>query len=43
MPHATLLKFPGLGHAPQIQDPAAFHLALLQGLSALGDRPAAPR
>jgi pimeloyl-ACP methyl ester carboxylesterase len=34
IPHATLVEFPDLGHAPQIQDPEAFHKALLQGLSA---------
>ena len=32
IPHATLVEFPDLGHAPQIQDPAAFHAALLAGL-----------
>jgi pimeloyl-ACP methyl ester carboxylesterase len=32
IPRATLIEFPELGHAPQIQDPAAFHLALLQWL-----------
>jgi len=32
IPHATLVEFPGLGHAPQIQDPAQFHKALLEGL-----------
>jgi len=31
-PHAKLVEFPELGHAPQIQDPARFHGALLQGL-----------
>ena len=31
-PHATLVEFPGLGHAPQIQDPAQFHQALLKGI-----------
>src|SRR5207249_894827 len=31
-PHATLVEFPELGHAPQIQDPAQFHKALLKGL-----------
>jgi pimeloyl-ACP methyl ester carboxylesterase len=31
-PHATLVEFPELGHAPQIQDPARFHQALLAGL-----------
>jgi pimeloyl-ACP methyl ester carboxylesterase len=32
IPHARLVEFPELGHAPQIQDPAAFHAALLEGL-----------
>ena len=32
IPHATLVEFPELGHAPQIQDPAQFHKALLEGL-----------
>ena len=32
IPHATLVEFPELGHAPQIQDPARFHEALLEGL-----------
>ncbi|TMB28723.1 MAG: alpha/beta hydrolase, partial [Deltaproteobacteria bacterium] len=31
-PHATLVEFPELGHAPQIQDPAQFHQALLKGI-----------
>ena len=35
IPHATLVEFPSLGHAPQIQDPDAFHAALLKGLAAL--------
>jgi pimeloyl-ACP methyl ester carboxylesterase len=35
IPHATLVEFAELGHAPQMQDPAAFHKALLDGLSAL--------
>jgi pimeloyl-ACP methyl ester carboxylesterase len=30
--HATLVEFPELGHAPQIQDPAQFHGALLERL-----------
>jgi pimeloyl-ACP methyl ester carboxylesterase len=34
IPRATLVEFPGLGHAPQIQDPEAFHKALLEGLAA---------
>jgi pimeloyl-ACP methyl ester carboxylesterase len=32
IPHARLVEFPDLGHAPQIQDPDAFHGALLEGL-----------
>jgi pimeloyl-ACP methyl ester carboxylesterase len=32
--HATLIEFPGLGHAPMIQDPDAFHKALLEWLKA---------
>ena len=32
IPRATLIEFAGLGHAPQIQDPAAFHRALLDAL-----------
>jgi pimeloyl-ACP methyl ester carboxylesterase len=31
-PHAQLVEFPDLGHAPQIQAPDAFHKALLDGL-----------
>jgi pimeloyl-ACP methyl ester carboxylesterase len=34
IPHATLVEFPDLGHAPQIQDPPAFHKALLDWLAA---------
>lgn len=33
IPNATLVEFPNLGHAPQMQDPAAFHEALLEGLA----------
>jgi pimeloyl-ACP methyl ester carboxylesterase len=33
MPHATLVTFDDLGHAPQLQDPERFHRALLGGLS----------
>ena len=29
IPHATLVRFPDLGHAPQISDPGRFHAALL--------------
>lgn len=32
IPNARLVEFPTLGHAPQIQDPTAFHKALLDGL-----------
>ncbi|MFM0133683.1 alpha/beta fold hydrolase [Paraburkholderia sediminicola] len=35
MPHATLVEFADLGHAPQMQDPQAFHKALLDGLAAV--------
>ncbi|WP_171466119.1 alpha/beta fold hydrolase [Burkholderia thailandensis] len=33
IPGAVLHEFPALGHAPQIQDPATFHKALLEGLA----------
>uniref|UniRef100_A0A1I9YFV8 Alpha/beta hydrolase n=1 Tax=Paraburkholderia sprentiae WSM5005 TaxID=754502 RepID=A0A1I9YFV8_9BURK len=29
------VEFAGLGHAPQMQDPNAFHKALLDGLAAV--------
>jgi pimeloyl-ACP methyl ester carboxylesterase len=32
MPQGKLIEFPDLGHSPQIQDPAAFHKALLAAL-----------
>ena len=32
IPNARLVRFPELGHSPQIQDPARFHQALLQAL-----------
>lgn len=32
IPGAHLIEFPELGHTPQLQDPAAFHKALLQEL-----------
>jgi pimeloyl-ACP methyl ester carboxylesterase len=32
IPHAQLVEFPDLGHAPQIQAPEDFHKALLDGL-----------
>jgi pimeloyl-ACP methyl ester carboxylesterase len=34
IPHATLVEFGEMGHAPQMQDPAAFHASLLKGLAA---------
>lgn len=34
IPHAQLVEFPGLGHAPMIQDPAAFQQALNSALRA---------
>jgi pimeloyl-ACP methyl ester carboxylesterase len=33
IPGAKLVEFPTLGHAPQMQDPAAFHKALLENLA----------
>jgi pimeloyl-ACP methyl ester carboxylesterase len=33
IPHADLVEFADLGHAPQIQDPVRFHAALLAWLS----------
>jgi pimeloyl-ACP methyl ester carboxylesterase len=35
IPHARLVEFPDLGHAPMIQDPAQFQHALLTGLKEL--------
>jgi pimeloyl-ACP methyl ester carboxylesterase len=32
IPHAQLIEFPDLGHAPQIQAPDVFHKALLDGM-----------
>jgi pimeloyl-ACP methyl ester carboxylesterase len=32
IPHAVLVEFPDLGHAPQIQAPDRFHQALLDGM-----------
>ena len=32
IPHARLVEFPDLGHAPQIQAPEIFHKALLDRL-----------
>jgi pimeloyl-ACP methyl ester carboxylesterase len=42
IPHAKLVEFPDLGHAPQIQESERFHKALLEGLQAvasLSDKP----
>jgi pimeloyl-ACP methyl ester carboxylesterase len=38
IPHATLVEFPEMGHAPQMQDPQAFHRALLEGLAKVGGK-----
>jgi pimeloyl-ACP methyl ester carboxylesterase len=35
IPGAKLVEFPDFGHAPQMQDPRAFHKALLDGLAAV--------
>lgn len=34
IPGARLIEFPGMGHAPQMEDPAGFHKALLGALDA---------
>jgi pimeloyl-ACP methyl ester carboxylesterase len=39
IPHAALVEFADMGHAPQMQDPQAFHKALLDGLAALPANP----
>jgi pimeloyl-ACP methyl ester carboxylesterase len=36
IPGAKLVEFPDAGHAPQMQDPDAFHKALLAGLADVG-------
>jgi pimeloyl-ACP methyl ester carboxylesterase len=33
IPQSTLVEFPGLGHAPQMEEPAKFHQALLAWLN----------
>jgi pimeloyl-ACP methyl ester carboxylesterase len=33
IPQSTLVEFPGLGHAPQMEEPAQFHKALLDWLN----------
>jgi len=35
IPHVKLVEFAELGHAPQMQDPQAFHKALLDGLAVI--------
>ena len=35
IPKAELVRFADMGHSPQIQDPARFHAALLDGLTAI--------
>jgi pimeloyl-ACP methyl ester carboxylesterase len=34
IPHARLIEFPGLGHAPQMEDPESFNRKLIETLSA---------
>jgi len=34
IPQSTLIEFAGLGHAPQMEQPAEFHAALLKWLAA---------
>ncbi|EJM64850.1 putative hydrolase or acyltransferase of alpha/beta superfamily [Pseudomonas sp. GM50] len=33
IPQSTLIEFPGMGHAPQMEEPAKFHQALLDWLN----------
>jgi pimeloyl-ACP methyl ester carboxylesterase len=33
IPQSTLVEFPGMGHAPQMEEPAQFHKALLDWLN----------
>ncbi|KAB8313439.1 alpha/beta hydrolase [Erwinia endophytica] len=35
IPHSTLIEFPGMGHAPQMEDPARFNQALIKNISQL--------
>jgi pimeloyl-ACP methyl ester carboxylesterase len=35
IPHARLIEFPGMGHAPQMEDPASFNRTLIDALSVL--------
>ena len=39
IPHAKLIEFPTLGHAPQMQDSAAFHKALMEALAVSEEGP----
>jgi pimeloyl-ACP methyl ester carboxylesterase len=39
IPNATLIEFSDLGHAPQIQDPEAFHKALIVWLAGFAANP----
>jgi len=38
IPNSTLIEFPDLGHAPQIQEPNTFHKALMGWLGSTYDR-----
>jgi pimeloyl-ACP methyl ester carboxylesterase len=42
IPAATLVEFPGLGHAPQMEQPGRFHQAVLAWLAQPAARPAQP-
>jgi pimeloyl-ACP methyl ester carboxylesterase len=35
IPHGRLIEFPGLGHAPQIQEPGRFNASLVEAMSGL--------
>ena len=35
IPHARLIEFPGMGHAPQMEDPESFNRTLIDSLSLL--------
>jgi pimeloyl-ACP methyl ester carboxylesterase len=39
IPNARLITFPKLGHAPQVEEPAAFNAALLEALARLPEPP----
>jgi pimeloyl-ACP methyl ester carboxylesterase len=38
IPHARLIEFAGLGHAPQIQEPELFNRSLIVAMASPGDR-----